>query len=251
MTFYATTNDCLRRFILAYFGETTSPLCDNCSNCHSTFEQIDATVDAQNIISCVFRLQERGRSLGKGTIVNILRGSKAQRITQLGLETLSTYGIMAAVAPDRIYRIIDHLLATGHLALTGTDYPLLQLANDWRTLLAKDARYLIKVPKEVQPADRSERTGKKRTAEKAGRLGVTTLTSPEQFDLFERLRKLRFEIARREGLPAYIVFSDATLRDMAVKRPHTNEEFLEVSGVGTMKLERYGKAFLDCISIAC
>ncbi|MDR3036864.1 MAG: RecQ family ATP-dependent DNA helicase, partial [Coriobacteriales bacterium] len=150
MTFYATTNDCLRRFILAYFGETTAPLCDNCSNCHSTFEEVDATVDAQKVLSCVFRLQERGRSLGKGTIVNILRGSKAQRITQLGLETLSTYGIMATVAPDRVYRVIDHLLATGHLALTGADYPVLQLANDWRSLLAKDAHYLIKVPKEVQ-----------------------------------------------------------------------------------------------------
>jgi ATP-dependent DNA helicase RecQ len=251
MTFYATTNDCLRRFILAYFGETTTPLCDNCSNCHSTFEEVDATVDAQKVLSCVFRLQERGRSLGKGTIVNILRGSKAQRITQLGLETLSTYGIMAAVAPDRIYRVIDHLLATGHLILTGTDYPVLQLANNWRSLLAKDVCYLIKVPKEVQRTDRPERTGKKRTAEKTGRLDVASLTTPEEFDLFERLRSLRFEIARAEGMPAYIVFSDATLRDMAVKRPRTDEEFLEVSGVGTVKLERYGKAFLDCIREAC
>jgi ATP-dependent DNA helicase RecQ len=242
MTYYATTNDCLRSFILDYFGEQTAPFCDNCSNCHSTFEEVDALVDAQKILSCVYRLDEQGRSLGKGMVVNILRGSKAKRISELRLDRLSTYGIMAEASTDRVYKIIDHLLAAGHLGLTGSDYPTLRLAGAWRSLLAPDAQFTVKIPKEV------EREKKQRTVENRGHSSVAALTTPEEQALFERLRALRFTIAQEANLPAYIVFSDATLREMVVRRPTTEDAFLDVSGVGSVKLERYGKAFLDCIA---
>lgn len=242
MTYYATTNDCLRAFILGYFGESAAPFCDNCSNCHSTFEEMDALVDAQKIISCIYRLDEQGRSLGKGMVVNILRGSKAKRISELSLDRLSTYGIMADTSADRIYKIIDHLLAVGHLGFAGSDYPTLQLAGSWRSLLTPDAQFIVKLPKEV------EREKKQRSGEKYGHSSAAALTNPEDQALFERLRSLRFKLAREANLPAYIVFSDATLREMAVRRPSFKEAFLDIQGVGSAKMERYGKAFLACIA---
>jgi ATP-dependent DNA helicase RecQ len=241
MTYYATTNDCLRAFILNYFGEPSAPFCDKCSNCHSTFEEVDALVDAQKIVSCVYRLDERGRALGRSMVVNILRGSKNKRLLELGLETLSTYGIMAQTSTDRVYKLIDHLLATGHLALSGSDYPVLRLAGSWRSLLAPEATFTVKLPKEVERA-------KKPFVEKPGASPAAPLTTPEDLALYERLRSLRFSLAQTADLPAYIIFSDATLRDMVAKRPSTEADFLGVQGVGEVKLERYGKAFLACIA---
>jgi ATP-dependent DNA helicase RecQ len=242
MTFYATVNDCLRSFILGYFGESAPPFCDNCSNCHNVFEEVDATLDAQKIISCVFRLQQQGRSFGKSMVANILRGSKAQRIGQLGLDQLSTYGIMADVSLNRLHKVMDHLLAEGHLVLSGTEYPVLRLAGAWRELLAPDAQVSMKLPKEP---DR----GKKALAcEKSKSSAAASLSNPEDLELFERLRALRFDLAKEANMPAYIIFSDATLRDMTLKRPATEAELLEVSGVGAAKLERYGKEFLACIA---
>jgi ATP-dependent DNA helicase RecQ len=251
MTFYATTNDCLRGFILRYFGEAAPVFCGDCSNCLTTFEAVDVTVEAQKIISCVFRLRERGRSLGKTLITDILRGSRNKRILEQGLDTLSTYGIMAASSTARLRALIDILIEKGYLDLTETEYPVVLFNERSRTLLARDASFIVKLPKEKPPAEKDERTEKvgRASGSARGRRASAAADWEASIDpqLFERLRELRFRLAREADLPAYIIFADAALREMAARKPQTPDEFLQISGVGTVKLERYGTAFLTCI----
>jgi ATP-dependent DNA helicase RecQ len=259
MTFYATTSDCLRSFILRYFGERTVPACGNCSNCQTTFEEVDATIEAQKIISCIYRLAQRDRSFGKSMIIDILRGSKNKRILQMGLETLSTYGIMADVSLHRAHLIIDHLIAAGHLAVSDGDYPVLLPTPTSRTLLQEGAHFTVKLPKEPPKPTAAElaegRAGGATGAGGAGGAGrsgagTSRAAHAEAADavLFDKLKALRFSLAQEAGMPAYIVFSDASLRDMTHRLPRTEAEFLEVSGVGATKLERYGTPFLTCIA---
>jgi ATP-dependent DNA helicase RecQ len=247
MTFYATTNDCLRGFILRYFGEVAPVFCGNCSNCLTTFESLDVTIEAQKIISCTFRLRERGRSLGKTMITDILRGSRNKRILEQGLDTLSTYGIMADCSTARLRALLDILIEKGYLDLTETEYPVVLFNERSRALLAPDASFVVKLPKEKPPAEKDERT----SASTRSRRSSTSAASEWEADidpqLFERLRELRFRLAREADMPAYIIFADAALREMAARKPRTTDEFLQISGVGMVKLERYGADFLTCI----
>jgi ATP-dependent DNA helicase RecQ len=256
MTFYATTNDCLRAFILRYFGERTAPSCDNCSNCRTAFEELDVTIEAQKIISCVYRLAQRDRSFGKSMVVDILRGSRNKRILTMRLDTLSTYGIMTDTSLHRVHLIMDHLIASDYLALSDGEYPVVLTTPTTRTLLKGDAHFVVKLPREP-PAPTPEERAERRAAGRgggAGRDGRTATAasrvaaSAADPALFEKLRALRFSLAQEAEIPAYIVFSDASLRDMTHRLPQTEAEFLEVSGVGATKLERYGAAFLACIT---
>jgi ATP-dependent DNA helicase RecQ len=168
---------------------------------------------------------------------------------QMRLESLSTYGIMAEVSLHRVHLIMDHLIAAGYLAVGGGDYPVLLPADTARTLLKEDARLIIKLPKEP-PKPTPAEIAAQRSAKSAGRAyraDRPTRTVADQA-LFEKLKALRFSLAQEANIPAYIVFSDATLRDMTHRLPRTEVEFLEVSGVGATKLERYGSAFLTCIA---
>ncbi|MDR1625013.1 MAG: DNA helicase RecQ [Spirochaetia bacterium] len=235
MTFYATTNDCLRGFILKYFGESPPHYCGACSNCATVFESADITIPAQKIISCVYRLQQRGRCFGKGMIVNILKGSKSEKITGPGLDTLSTYGIMADTDTRRIRLILEHLIQEGCLALTDDEYPVVCPSERSREII------LGKKPLTMMLAKETRR-------EKPSAAALVP-ESPGEFDngLFAKLKDLRTHLAREARVPAYIIFADASLRDMCRRRPVSREGFLEVSGVGTVKLEKYGEAFTRLI----
>jgi ATP-dependent DNA helicase RecQ len=249
MTFYATTNDCLRGFILRYFGEAAPVFCGDCSNCLTSFESLDVTVEAQKIISCVYRLRERGRRLGKSLITDILRGSRNKRILEQGLDTLSTYGIMADCSTARLRALLDILIEKGYLGLTETEYPVVFFSERSRALLGNVASFIVKLPKEKPSAEKGEQGGRG-SASTRKRRGIGTAFDEEaDVDprLFERLRELRSRIAHEEGMPAYIVFADAALREMAARKPQNPDEFLQISGVGTVKLERYGTDFLACI----
>ncbi|MCL1818970.1 MAG: DNA helicase RecQ [Spirochaetaceae bacterium] len=223
MSFYAAATDCLRGFILKYFGENPPHYCGGCSNCVSVFESTDITIPAQKIISCVYRLAQRGRSFGKGMIVSILRGGRSEKLIAQGLDSLSTYGIMADTAARRIRVILDHLIAQGCLAVTGDEYPVVQTTPRSREIICGETvtMMLAKETKKDKPAPRE---------------------LPEAFDpaLFAKLKDLRKRLAREAGVPSYIVFSDASLRDMCRRRPVGRETFHEVSGVGRVKLEKYG-----------
>ena len=243
MTFYATGNDCLRRRLLSYFGEESLPTyCGNCSNCLTEYEETDVTLEARKIISCVYRLKQRDRTFGKTMIGDILRGSKGEKIKRFGLDTLTVWGIMSDAKAHRIRTIIDFLIEDGCLASEGSEYPVVVLGHGYEEVLMEERRLYMKLPKE-QPEAKAAK----------GKPGVPetmiedTDTLADDKNLYEILRELRKALAARESVPAYIVFSDATLRDMCRKKPVTLARFAEVKGVGSAKLEKYGEIFVGVI----
>ena len=233
MTFYCTTTDCLREFILRYFGEKTSNYCGNCSNCTEGFETVDITVDAQKILSCVYRVHQRGSSYGMTMITDILRGSKQERLMNLRLDSLSTYGIMADTSVKQIRAEIAYLLENGYLMLTQGDYPQLRLTARSAEILRDRKSLSMKLPKEKAPAAAKPKRGDPRSTDST---------------LFGALRMRRREIATEESVPAYVIFTDATLEDMCKRLPTDLAEFREVSGVGKRKAEKYGERFCSVIA---
>ena len=231
MTYYCTTTDCLREFILRYFGERTSNSCGNCSNCLTGFEESDVTVEAQKILSCIYRVKQHCFPVGAAAISDILRGSKSEKITSRGMDRLSTYGIMQDVPAHRIRRIIDRLILDGCIRVD-EQYKVLVLTNKAKGLLNGSEHLVMKFPK-------TARRSKPRPAGDA----IYSLNS----DLFGRLKQLRAKLAAKANMPAYIIFNDSSLRDICVKRPMTEEELLECSGIGRSKAERYGKDIIGVV----
>ncbi len=231
MTFYSTTTGCLREFMLNYFGEKSKNYCGNCSCCVNGFEKVDITIDAQKIVSCVYRIKQKGRDYGKGMIVDVLRGSKNERLLSLGFDKLSTYGIMSDVSPKRIRAELDHLIAMDYLHITDDDYPMVSLAPASAGLLRDKIPISMNLPKEQTPL------GKKRADDRF------YAESP----LFAELRALRGKLAAEAHVPAYIVFSDAALRDMCRILPTDRAKFLTVSGVGRSKADKYSDEFCGLI----
>ncbi|MGO5239426.1 DNA helicase RecQ [Parolsenella sp. LCP21S3_E11] len=252
MVFYATTTDCLRSFILRYFGEEAPAYCGNCGNCLADFEEVDERTNALKILSCVARVRQHAiaanspaTSVGAGSLVDILRGSRAAKVLERGWDSLSTYGIMSEVPVPRIRAIIDELVFREYLTRSSGDFPTIELAGRGVVFMKGDKPFIMRVAKGKPRAPKRDerRTRKARNAgEEAPDL------TPEQAELFERLRELRLSIAREQQVPPYLIFNNATLEDMCRKRPISAEDLLEVSGVGEKKAERYGQAFLDAIA---
>ena len=230
MTFYCTTHKCLRKFILEYFGDKGPERCEKCSNCLSNHENTDITVDAQKIMSCVART---GQRYGKKVICDVLRGSKNERLISAGLSRQSTYGIMADCPEKRLRDIIDHLCENGYMTAQCDEYPILKLAPKSRGVLTgqETLRMMLEIPQK-----------KKAAAAKAAPL------PPADEKLLAALKDLRKSLAMRQSIPAYVVFTDATLVDMCRLKPKTQEAFMEVSGVGQAKSQRYGEVFLAVIA---
>ncbi len=227
MTVYSTCDGCLRSYILRYFGEKAPAECGNCSCCCSDEGAEDITVDAQKIMSCIFRA---GQRYGAKMICDILKGSKNSSIVSKGFDSLSTYGIMKDEDTKRIMHIIEKLEGMGYISRTDSEYPVLKLENTAAEVLRGKVRVMARMPK--KPVE------KRKTA-------VVYNYDPQ---LMEMLKALRKKAAERQGIPVYMVFSDSALRDMCIKLPRTEKEFLSVSGVGAAKLERYGSSFLDAIN---
>ena len=228
MTFYCACETCLRAFILKYFGETAPNYCANCGNCKSNFDTVDVTIEAQKIVSCVFRLAQRRRKFGKQMISDILRGVKSERIERLGLTDLSTFGIMADEQPTRLRTILDYLILHGYLAQTAGDMPCVVLTE--KSIIRERKPVSMKLPRKLK-------------ADKIKAADVDQ--SPDS--LYEALRKTRETLAKRAGIPPYLIFSNKTLQEMVVKQPRTLVDFRAVSGVGEAKAERYYKPFIKTI----
>ena len=233
MTFYATTTDCLRRYILNYFGEKAPVCCGHCGNCDTNFEEVDATMDARKILSCVYRLDERRLHFGKTVVAAVLTGSKSEQINRFHLDTLSTYNIMHEQTAVRVRQLIDVLLERGLLTADPERYNALFLTQTGNALMRGRGELRIKLPREKKPE-----TAARRTEE---------LAADVDEKLFEKLRALRTKVAQRAGVPPYVVFSNATLADMAARQPKSEYELLGVRGVGEAKARRYGAEFVDCI----
>lgn len=230
ITFYCTTHKCLRKFILEYFGDKSPERCCKCSNCLSNHENTDITVDAQKIMSCVART---GQRYGKKVICDVLRGSKNERLISAGLSRQSTYGIMADCTEKRLRDIIEYLCENGYMTAEGDEYPILKLAPKSRGVLTgqETLRMMLEIPQK-----------KKASSAKSAAL------SPADEKLLIALKELRRSLAMRQSVPAYVVFSDATLMDMCRIKPKNRDEFMEVSGVGQRKAIRYGEVFLATIA---
>ncbi len=232
MTFYATTTDCLRRYILNYFGEKAPLCCGHCGNCDTNFEEVDATMDARKILSCVYRLDERRLHFGRTVVAAVLTGSKGEQIGRFSLNTLSTYGIMSEQTAVRVRQLIDVLLERGLLTADPERYNALFLSKTGNALMRGRGELHIRLPREKKPE------ASRRTEE---------LSADVDEKLFEKLRALRTKVAQRAGVPPYVVFSNATLADMAARQPKSEYELLGVRGVGEAKARRYGAEFVDCI----
>ncbi|MBR4554014.1 MAG: DNA helicase RecQ [Ruminococcus sp.] len=232
MISYSTTSGCLREFILRYFGEAHEGYCGACSNCVNGFEETDITIEAQKILSCIYRLRERRLSMGAANVAAILRGSKAERITSRGLDTLSTYGIMKDVPSAQIRQMIALLCTEGYIKVEG-DFSVLILTAKAKEILSGGKKLMMKLPKGREKTRRNRNT-------------VGGIYQLDQ-DLFGKLRKLRTSLAEDAGVPPYVIFTDSTLRDICVKLPVTDEELLNCSGIGRAKLERYGKNILSAV----
>ena len=237
MTFYCTTNDCLRGFILKYFGEHPPVYCGNCGNCKTSFETVDITVNAQKILSCVSRMKER---YGINMIIDTLRGSKSEKILRSGLDRLSTYGICEQSAVQ-LRTIMQHLILSGYLIKTDDEYPVIKLGSLANDVLSGKATVQMKLPKE-KPVAKLKAKSEKQAGKQA------EAVRPVDKRLFTVLRGVRLSIAQEQSLPAFVIFHDSTLTDMCMKLPTTQEALLNVSGVGRVKAERYGKEFIDAIS---
>ncbi|MCL2321691.1 MAG: DNA helicase RecQ [Oscillospiraceae bacterium] len=231
MTFYCTTKDCLREYILKYFGEKTKNFCDNCGNCLANFETVDVTIEAQKILSCIYRVKEQ---YGIKMIIDILRGSKNEKVLAKGFNKLSTYGIMADISETRLKDIVSNLVSLNYINITGDKYPVATLGTSASEILHRQKNIYIKIKKEENLKEESK-----------------LVEFDVNEDLMSSLKSLRFSIAKGKNVPAYIIFSDATLKDMCRKMPKNETEFLNVSGVGQVKLERFGKEFLKVIREFC
>lgn len=227
MTFYSTTNDCLRGFILRYFGGDKKAYCGKCSNCLSVHKLVDVTIDAQKIMSCIART---GQRYGKTVICDVLKGSKSEKILKAELNNQSTYGIMKEVTARHIFGTIDFLAEKEYISSDNETEALKLLPKSRDVLFGRERLVMKKV-------ENSEKVVKTHRPE-----------VPVNSELLDALKALRKSIASKKSVPAYVIFSDATLIDMCKKCPETPDEMLEVSGVGRTKLEKFGKEFLEVIA---
>ena len=230
---YCYTTECLRNYILKYFGENPKKPCDDCGNCLRQFETLDMTDEAKKIINCIY--ESRGR-YGKNIIMDTVLGAKTARLEEIGASEYKSYGVLEASNKTLLRRLIEELLLEGYIQ-TG-EYQVLKL-GDISKLKLKDTKVLVKITDEDKATNRKLKP-------KKNIKGMDSLTS-SGFKLFDKLKELRLEIAREEKMPPYIVFNDKTLIDMCAKMPTTKSDMLNVSGVGENKYGKYGERFIAVI----
>ncbi len=229
---YAESSTCRRRALLSYFGEQLQQDCGNCDICLNPPERYDATEDARKALSCVYRV---GQRFGIKHVIDVLRGADTARIRELGHQHLSTHGIGKHLSEQAWSRIIRQLIHHGFLRQDIAHYSSLKLTAEARPLLRGETRLILSKPVADKPRRR--------------RPDTTDFGLDEQQQrIFAHLRALRKRLAEEENLPPFVIFGDATLRQMAQHRPLDEDALLGITGVGKYKLERYGQAFLDLIA---
>jgi len=230
------TTECRRARLLGYFSEHTCT-CGNCDNCLDPPEVWDGTVVAQKVLSCVYRLwNERSQRFGTGHVISILRGQDTEKVKQFRHETLSVFGIGADLT-DQVWRsILRQLIALDVLTVDHDAYGTLALTEASRAVLKGERRVMLR--KEKPRAARRE---------KAAPVAAQGLSAPAT-ELFDRLRAWRAGTAKSHGVPAYVIFHDATLREIAETRPRSLDDLRGISGVGMKKLQAYGEEILNEVS---
>lgn len=226
---YVNTNKCLRAFILEYFGQDAKEKCNNCSNCLDDYEKIDVSVDSQKILSCIYRL---GQRYGISTIVDCLKGSNNKNAKEKNLKNISTFALMKEKNTKYIKDLIGVLIADGYIKVSGVKYPILKLNEKSKEVLFSKKKVYIRDLKEENKKEKIDKFN--------GNFDY-------DIDLFNNLKKLRLEISKKRNIPPFIVFSDASLIDMARLKPKNEIDFLKIKGVGEKKLSQYGDLFISKI----
>ncbi|OJF92413.1 DNA helicase RecQ [Alkalibacterium sp. 20] len=230
MITYCKTGNCLRRSILKYFDQEVDwQECDYCSNCDGESVTTDITVESQKILSCIYRMKQ---AYGTGLITDVLRGKNNKRVQQLGFNELSTHGLMSDYTDGDIKDMISIMLSEGYLRLNGDSYPIVQFTEKTSDLLQAKVSLSIRKQLKQEPAPKNKM--------------VENIERYDE-DLYEELRRLRTKLAQEAGKPPFIVFTDRSLIDMAAKYPLTENDFLNINGVGDVKSQEYGEAFLSLI----
>lgn len=236
---YCHADDCLRNEITRYFGEISEVTnCGSCGNCLHESEFVDMTLEAQKIMSCIYRMNER---FGVGVVIMTLRGSKAQKILSFNLDKLSTYGILKEFSEGALREIIMNLIARGYLHMTTDQYPILKLTKLSKSVLKGEEQVMVKQDR-MTIVDK-KKTKKKRSSKKKG----TKVDLDYDEALYELLDNKRAAIAEDKSVPRFYIFSNATLEEMAYHKPLDEEAFLDIKGVGDNKLSLYGETFIKII----
>jgi ATP-dependent DNA helicase RecQ len=223
MVGYCHTENCLQTHIIEYFGEKEAKPCGRCGNCTDTRSSVEVTKEAQMVLSCIIRM---GQKYGKAMTASVLTGSKNKKVLDFGFNKLTTYGIMKDDSAKQVTELIDFLISENLIGVEHGTYPTIYVTPTGKEVLTGQ-----------QPVFRKEA------------VQVTQVSNDDP--LFEELRQLRKTIAEKEHVPPFVIFSDSSLKDMCARLPRDEEEFLQVSGVGQNKLEKYGSAFIEAIKAFC
>ena len=233
MVGFAESLTCRRRVLLGYLGEQMTSDCGNCDICLDPPERYDATEAARKVLSCVFRV---GQSFGIKHVVDVLRGSDSERIRKFYHENLTTYGIGMEYSHAEWVSIVRQLIHRGYLVQDIQAFSVLKLTQQARQLLRAEESLELARPRVAEKVKKKKKSGA------ASELGADDLR------LFETLREIRKQLATDQGVPPYVIFGDVALVEMSRERPANEDEFLEINGVGQVKLERHGEVFLEAIA---
>jgi ATP-dependent DNA helicase RecQ len=235
---YCNTSKCLRKYILEYFGEQPEfNNCEFCSNCNSSIETTNITTDSQKILSCIKRMHER---FGAGIVTDVLKGSNTEKIRSMHFNELSTYGIMNEYSKDTIRDLISFLIAEEYIKAVGDKYPVLSLTPKSNEILFSNKQIIIKKKIEKEIKVTPSKSIKNTNFKTDENMEINT-------ELFEILRKLRKDIASKNNIPPFIVFTDVSLKQMSTYFPTTVDDMLKINGVGEAKMAKYGYEFLEVI----
>jgi ATP-dependent DNA helicase RecQ len=237
---YAESTDCRRAIQLRYLGETFTPPCGACDNCCEPRKMQDWSTEARQFISCIARLAQRGQRFGAAHVIDILRGARNDRVLSRGHDSLSVYGIGKPRSVDEWRSVARALLHQGLIDETQDGYPVLSLNAQSAQVLREELIVHI-----AAPVKRTRGRSSSTVDPPAGT--PTAAPAAQSGALFDRLRALRKRLADENGVPPYVVFHDATLREMVERRPLTLDQFAELPGVGQAKLARYGDHFIAAL----
>ena len=240
---YCKTRSCFRAYILDYFGQAHQSRCGNCGNCSDDRVEADVTRQAQMVLSCVQRIHSKlGYYVGVTAVVHCLVGSRSQKVEALDLSSVRTYGLMKGTAKTDVRALIDELIAQGYLAIE-PEHMTLRPTQKARAVLFEGER----VTMSLRRGEGKALTGGGEKKVRVPQPAPVYEPDDEGNDLLTRLKLLRLQIAREEGVPLYVIFSNATLLEMTRQRPRTMEALLDIPGVGAVKAQRYGRLFLEAI----
>lgn len=239
MTYYCMTADCLREYILHYFGESGAGECGNCGNCMKEYVTSDVTDAAVKIITGIVEVRQR---YGLNVIAGMLAGENRAKLQEYGVSAYEAFGSLAGMQETEIKQVVNQMLVENLLVTTGDKYALLKITEQTDEVLQGERRVFLKRAKS-SPGQKNMAGREK----KGSGMRKSDILNSRGLALFEQLRGLRTQIAREENVPPYIIFTDKTLVDMCVKLPFSRADMMKVSGVGENKYARYGERFLSAI----